>query len=54
MEFTCEVCKEELLVVVPAQSTRCGAAGCPSCGSSYLFLLDGRAGATPRPSVGVA
>lgn len=54
MQFTCEVCGEELLVAVPAVRTRYGSADCPCCGSSYLFLLDGGAGATPRPSVGVA
>ncbi len=54
MQFTCEVCDEELLVAVPADRTRYGAADCPCCGSSYLFLLEGDAGATPLPSVGVA
>lgn len=48
--LACEACNEELLVAFPRGTARYGAIDCPSCGNSYLFLLEPRDGGTTLPS----
>ena len=51
--LACEACSEELLVAFPRGRARYGAIDCPSCGSSYLFLLEPRDGGKALPSANV-
>ena len=46
--LTCEACDEELLVAFPRGRARYAAVDCPSCGSSYLFLLAPGGGREPQ------
>ena len=53
VQLACEACCEELLVAFPQGRARYGAIDCPSCGSSYLFLLEPRDGGKALPSANV-
>jgi DNA-directed RNA polymerase subunit RPC12/RpoP len=52
--LACEACGEELIVAFPRGRARYGAIDCPSCGSSFLFLLEPRDGGKVLSSASVA